>query len=176
MSNLHVLQPGHTTNGVMNKGDAIVYGIVGYRGDKVRFWDGKRIVSSGSKYSDYGNVPERFLVQNGAFAPDYWRELTEMCIEQLGYAYYSEITLGPLLQDELRWKALRDEPSVVEIVINGKQFKFFIQNNKYKDDIEDAMFYYIGENTVVQADNHDWHPEADGFREIIQKMRKLRFT
>ena len=164
--------------GTVKKGDALVFESLGYRGENVFFWDGTHVISAGTNYADEGNVPEEFLVQNGKFSPDYWSELITMSKAELRYQHFTELTLGRKLQDELREKAVQT-PSIVKVVINGKEFSFFIQKNENKEDIEDAWFYYVGNNTVVQADvdahgDTDWHPEAQDFKGILERMRALQ--
>ena len=164
--------------GTVKKGDALVFENLGYRGSNVYFWDGTHVILAGTNYADEGNVPEEFLVQNGKFSPDYWSELIEMSKAELHYQHFTELTLGRKLQDELRTKAAQT-PCIVKVVINGKEFSFFIQKNDSKEDIEDSWFYYVGNNTVVQADvdahgDTDWHPEAQGFVGILERMRALQ--
>lgn len=162
----------------VKKGDALVFEKLGYRGSNVYFWDGRHVISAGTNYADEGNVPEEFLVQNGKFSPDYWSELIEMSKAELHYQHFTELTLGPKLQAELRAGAAQT-PCIVKATINGKEFSFFIQKNEFKEDIEDAWFYYVGNNTVVQADvdahgDTDWHPEAQDFVGILERMRALQ--
>lgn len=164
--------------GTVKKGDALVFEKVGYRGENVYFWDGTHVILAGTNYADEGNVPEEFLVQDGKFSPDYWSELIDMAKAELNYLHFTELTLGRKLQNELRTKATAT-PCIVKTIINGKEFSFFIQKNENKEDIEDAWFYYVGNNTVVQADvdaygDTDWHPEAQGFVGILERMRLLQ--
>lgn len=162
----------------VKKGDALVFETLGYRGANVYFWDGNYVIMPGTDYTDYGNVPESFLVQDGKFAPDHWSELATMSKRDLGYIHFSEITLGPKLKKILREKAIAT-PCIVKVTINGNEFSFFIQKNKYKEDIEDSWYYYTGNNTVVQADVDDhadtnWHPEAQDFKGILARMNLLK--
>jgi len=162
----------------IKKGDAIVFENMGYRGANVYFWDGKKVVNAGTEYADTGNIPEEFIVQDGKFSPDNWSELIDLSKEELNYQHFTELTLGPVLQNELRNNAA-ETPCIVRVNINGKEFSFFIQKNESKEDIEDSWFYYTGNNTVVQADadshgNTDWHPEAQDFAGILQRMRALQ--
>ena len=164
--------------GTVKKGDALVFEKLGYRGANVYFWDGSHVILAGTNYADEGNVPEEFQVQDGKFSPDYWSELITMAKVELNYLHFTELTLGRKLQNELRTKAIAT-PCIVKSIINGKEFSFFIQKNENKEDIEDTWFYYVGNNTVVQADvdahgDTDWHPEAQKFVGILERMRLLQ--
>lgn len=157
----------------VKKGDALVFEKVGISKQNVYFWDGSNVISAGTKYEDEGNVPEQFLVQDGDFSPDYWGELIEMSVR--GYQHFTELTLGPKLQADL-YKGAENAPCIVKATINGKEFSFFIQK---KEDIEKSWFYYVGDNRVVQADfdahpDTDWHPEAQNFVGILNRMKVLQ--
>ena len=156
------------------RGDTLVFEKLGYRGSNVYFWDGRKVISAGTNYADTGNVPEEFLVQNGDFSPDYWSELIEKSKEDLDYQYFTELTLGPNLQAQLREGAAKT-PGIVKATINGKEFSFFIQKNGSREDIENSWLYYVGNNTVVQADvDQDWHPEAENFKGILGRMKAVQ--
>lgn len=111
---------------IVKEGDALVFENLGYRGSNVYFWDGSNVISAGTDYADTGNVPETFLVQDGDFSPDYWSELITMSKAEIGSQHFTELTLGPNLQAELREGAA----GIVKATINGKEFSFFIQKKK----------------------------------------------
>lgn len=54
-----------------------------------------------------------------------------------------------------------------------------LSRKKNPEDIEESWFYYVGDNTVVQADVDaypatDWHPEVNNFDGILTRMKALQ--